>query len=177
MATSSRIILGIDPGTQFTGFGVIEDTGSKFNCIHHGVIRAGIKGHLALRLDIIFSGISALIEKYSPADMAIESIFHAKNAQSALKLGHARGVAMLAGARGNLEIHEYTPRAIKKGITGSGAASKAQVQKMMSLLLGGVIDPKPDAADALAVALYHCHHRPWLKKIRQNPNEQLGGLS
>jgi crossover junction endodeoxyribonuclease RuvC len=148
-------ILGIDPGSRFTGFGIIEINGDRITPIHQGVIKAGT-GEFPQRLGIIFSGIKDLIGEYAPDEMAIETVFVSKNAGSALKLGQARGAAMCAAISLGLPIAEYSPRSIKQAVVGRGGADKVQVQHMITVLLNLKERPVEDAADALAVAL--CHH-------------------
>jgi crossover junction endodeoxyribonuclease RuvC len=148
-------ILGIDPGSRFTGFGIIEINGDRITPIHQGVIKAGT-GEFPQRLGIIFSGIKDLIGEYAPDEMAIETVFVSKNAGSALKLGQARGAAMCAAISMGLSIAEYSPRSIKQAVVGRGGADKVQVQHMITVLLNLKERPVEDAADALAVAL--CHH-------------------
>lgn len=174
MAGVKQRILGIDPGSQNTGFGIIEDNAGKLTCIDAGVIRtittrskSSQESNLAQRLQIIFQNIALLIEQHRPEVMVVESLFHAKNAQSALILGHARGVALLAAAQHQLTLFEYTPRAIKKGLTGNGAAAKDDVARMVRLLLQDSRSLSLDASDALAVAIYHAHLNPWLRQTMQ----------
>ena len=147
-------ILGIDPGSQITGFGVIEYRGLKPLYIASGCIRVA-KVPLFERLVRIYEGLSEVLTEYDPTMVAIEKIFVHKNVSSALTLGHARGVAVLVMAKAALPIFEYTPRQIKKSVVGYGAAEKTQVQEMMRLLLGLSGVPQQDAADALAVAMCH----------------------
>ncbi len=169
-----RRILGVDPGSQVTGFGVIEDRGDTLACLTSGTIRttkarAGDnQTNLPKRLGIIHDGLNQLVSQYRPQIMVVESVFHARNAQSALKLGQARGVALLVGAQHGLEVFEYSPRAVKKGITGSGAATKSQVERMVKVLLHGKVMRSLDATDALALAIYHCHLTPWLRHTKSS---------
>lgn len=150
-----EIILGIDPGTQVTGYGIIR--GEK-KVLDYGCIRPPIKLSPQERYLFIFTGIEYLIEQFAPAALAIETQFVYKNPQSALKLGMARGMAILAAAKKKIDVFEYTPRKAKLAVVGNGAASKEQVQKMVQYLLELPSLPKPeDAADALALALCHAH--------------------
>jgi crossover junction endodeoxyribonuclease RuvC len=151
------IILGIDPGTLVTGYGVIELTGVKMRVIEYGTIESKRIATLPARLKIIFSRLSAVIERAKPDELAIESAFYHKNVQSTLKLGHARGVAMLAGILNDLTAAEYSPREIKRAVVGNGNASKDQVEFMVRALLDLKESDKklPDAYDALAVAIAH----------------------
>lgn len=152
------IILGIDPGSRTTGFGVIEMRGHNPVYIASGCIRCG-EGKVAPRLRIIHDGIQQLFGQYQPSEFAIERAFMGKNADSALKLGQARGVAMVVAALHDLEVFEYAPRAIKQAVTGAGGAEKEQVQHMVATLLKLPGCPQADAADALAVALCHGYQR------------------
>jgi len=150
------IILGIDPGSRITGYGIIEQKGSKCFYLGSGCIRT--KGEtLAPRLNMIFNGISEIIQQYNPTEFAIEQVFMAKNPDSALKLGQARGAAIVAATQADLYVCEYSARQIKQAVVGTGGATKDQVQKMVTqmLLLSGT--PQADAADGLAVAICHAH--------------------
>jgi len=149
-------ILGIDPGSRITGFGLIESDGKSSIHLGHGVLR--LQGEaMPPRLGEIFAGVSRLIEEYHPEAMAIEQVFVAKNPSSALKLGQARGAAICAAMQHGLAVAEYTPTRIKQSVVGSGRADKAQVQHMVRMILGLSEHPSADAADALAVALSHAH--------------------
>lgn len=149
------IILGLDPGSRFTGYALIQKKNSEILHIDNGVIVTTDKKEFSERLKIIFDELTIIIQKYNPMTVAIENIFYAKNVQSALKLGHARGVTMLACALHNLPITEYSPTTIKQAVTGSGHADKLQIQKMVKILLKLPQAPEENAADALAVALCH----------------------
>lgn len=149
-------ILGIDPGSRITGYGVIESNGMQSRHIQSGVLRLQDQD-LALRLGQIFAGLSRIIEACRPQMVAIEQVFVAKNPASALKLGQARGAAICAAANSKLEVTEYTPTRIKQAVVGTGHAEKEQVQHMVSLILKLQDKPTSDAADALAVALCHAH--------------------
>jgi len=149
-------VLGIDPGSQRTGFGVLDDKGGRPVYVACGVIVA-LSGTIPERLNRIFSGVTEVIENYRPDVCAVERVFFAHNADSALKLGQARGVVLVAASRANLAIYEYTALQIKKASVGVGHAAKAQVQHMMRALLGLSALPSPDAADALACAICHMH--------------------
>ena len=148
-------ILGIDPGSIKTGYGVIEREGRAFRLVTAGVIRPKAGEDLYVRLSVIFDGLIGVIAETQPQLVAVESVFTHKNAQSALVLGHARGVALLAAARAGLPLHEFPPATVKKSITGAGAAEKAQVAFMVRRILAVPEGDKlaEDAADALAVAL------------------------
>ena len=152
------IILGVDPGTLITGYGIIRKNGASLSVLDVGVIRIPPTDSMPLRLRRIYSELSRLIEKFHPDEFAIETAFYSKNAQSALKIGQARGVSMLAGVNFEVPVSEYSPREIKKSVVGNGAASKEQVQFMVARLLELAEVPQPaDAADALAIAICHIH--------------------
>jgi len=154
MDNSPIIILGIDPGTRITGYGLIRVVPGKIEAIDYGCIRPPPSLPLAGRYRIIFDAIEQLIHKYRPHRMAIETQFVLKNAQSAIKLGMARAMAMLAAVRGDVELHEYAPTRAKQAVVGNGGASKEQVQRMIASLLKLSQLPEPeDAADALALAI------------------------
>lgn len=147
-------IIGIDPGSRLTGYGVIEVADRKVHYVASGCINAQ-QGELPERLGIIYRGITQIIEDFSPSQFAIESIFMAKNASSALKLGQARGVAIAAGVAKDLPVFEYAAREVKKATVGTGRANKEQVAHMVRVLLKLPGIPQADAADALAIALCH----------------------
>ncbi len=149
------MVLGIDPGSRATGYGVVRGHGQELKCVGAGVIRAATDGTFFQRLDRIYSGVTSIIEEYSPSVCAVEDMFFARNAKSALKLGHARAAAVLAAVHCGLPVYEYTPLQVKKAVVGYGRADKTQVQRMVSLLLGLGSAPASDAADALAVAICH----------------------
>ena len=154
-------IFGIDPGSGRTGYGCVETDGRVVRLVTCGAITAAAGDAFPERLARIHRGLSALLAGCAPDCVAIESVFHASNARSALKLGHARGVAMLAAVEFGCPVVEYTPAAIKRAVVGYGRAQKHQVQQMIKLLLGLVHPPAPhDAADALAVAICHLHSMP-----------------
>ncbi len=167
MATSnSRTIriLGIDPGSQITGFGVIDMEGNHAKHIAYGVIR--VKGEsLGEKLHLIFSEVCNLIVEYNPNEAAIEKVFMHRNADSALKLGQARGAAMIAFVEHRLDVFEYTANQVKQATVGKGHAAKQQVQHMVKILLCLDEEPKVDAADALAIALCHGHSREGLLRM------------
>lgn len=151
-------IFGIDPGSVITGYGVIERHGGRLVHIDNGVIRPPAAATHAARLVQIHAALLTLLGHFAPAVVAIEEVFVAKNAQSALRLGQARGVAILATSQAGLLIHEYSSRAVKQAITGYGNATKEQIQKMTARLLHLREPATTDAADALAVAITHAHH-------------------
>ncbi len=157
MQKTSKIILGIDPGTIVMGYGLIAVTGHDVTLLELGVLKPGKVKDGYKKLQLIFNTVSGLITKYQPTDFAIEAPFFGKNVQSMLKLGRAQGVAIAAAMRHGLEVTEYSPKKVKQSITGNGNADKEQVMKMLKTLLNFKESPKQfDATDALAVAL--CHH-------------------
>ena len=157
------LILGIDPGSRITGYGVINCVGNKNEYVASGCIR--IKGdELPERLQQVYAGVSEVIELYCPQEFAIEQVFMARNADSALKLGQARGVAIVAGTNAELPVYEYAARKVKQSVVGKGSADKVQVQHMVSHILKLPGLPQSDAADALAIALCHAHTRTSLVK-------------
>jgi len=154
-------IFGIDPGSERTGYGCVETDGGRHRLIVCGAITARAAQGFPERLANIHRELTALLAECRPDCVAIENLFHATNARSALKLGHARGVAMLAAVEAGCPIAEYTPTEIKRAVVGYGRAEKHQVQEMIKLLLGLETAPSPhDAADALAVAICHLHSVP-----------------
>jgi crossover junction endodeoxyribonuclease RuvC len=151
-------VFGIDPGSERTGYGCIETDGSRHRLVVCGALAAPAKSAFPERLHVIHAGLSALLEECRPDCVAIENVFHARNVRSALKLGHARGVALLAASRSGVPIAEYTPAEIKRAVVGFGRAEKQQVGQMVKLLLGLEAAPSPhDAADAVAIAICHIH--------------------
>jgi crossover junction endodeoxyribonuclease RuvC len=156
VADSVRI-LGIDPGSQVTGFGIVDIVGNRTTAVEWGSIRTG--GEHAARLRNIFLGVGQIVREYRPAEIAIERVFLSRNADSALKLGQARAAAICATFEVSVPIYEYSARHIKKAVVGSGSAEKDQVQRMVQMILG-VRDPiAADAADALAAAICHANER------------------
>lgn len=151
-------ILGIDPGSRITGFGIVDAEGARVRYIASGAIRTEERD-FPLRLRCIFENLSSVIEQYRPEAMAIEQVFVQRNVDSALKLGQARGAAICAGVLRDLPVAEYTPAEIKQAVVGSGGASKEQVQFMVRALLALQGQLQADAADALAVALCHGQRR------------------
>jgi crossover junction endodeoxyribonuclease RuvC len=150
------VIIGIDPGSRVTGYGLVEKRGSGIVYIGSGAIRVRAKDPMPARLAEIKRGLDEVIREFRPAEMAIEDVFVAKNPKSALKLGQARGVAILAGAEAGLEIFEYAPREVKGSVTGAGSAHKSQVGAMIVRLLRPDHEPScEDETDALAVAFCH----------------------
>ncbi len=149
-------VLGVDPGSRRTGFGIVDDQGGRPAYVACGVV-VTISGTMAERLHRIFAGLTEVVEHYRPDACAVERVFLARNPDSALKLGQARGAALAALAGAGLDVHEYTALQIKKATVGVGHADKGQVQHMIRALLGLSARPSADAADALACALCHLH--------------------
>ncbi len=158
-------ILGIDPGSQSTGYGVIDTEVHHAKYITHGNIK--IQGdHLSDKLQLIFRDLTAIMQTFRPTECAIETVFMHRNADSALKLGQARGAAITACAEQNLAVFEYTANQVKQATVGKGHAAKNQVQHMVKVLLCLPHAPQADAADALAVALCHCHSREGILRMQ-----------
>jgi len=154
-------IFGIDPGSDRTGYGCVETDGSRHRLVAFGAIACPARASFPDKLLVIHSHLVALIAQWRPDCAAIENVFYATNVRSALKLGHARGVAMLAAVEAGLPVAEYSPAEIKRAVVGYGRAEKQQVGRMVQLVLGLDAPPSPhDAADALAVAICHAHSQP-----------------
>ncbi|HKG12868.1 MAG TPA: crossover junction endodeoxyribonuclease RuvC [Pyrinomonadaceae bacterium] len=165
-------VLGIDPGSETTGWGVVEGDVRRYAAVDFGTVRANARERFAARLLKISVGVEKLIEKFRPDVCAVEEAFFAVNAKTALKLGHVRGVVLLAAERAGVEIAEYAPRLIKQTVVGYGAAEKQQVQEMVRVLLKLREAPTPfDASDALGVAITHIHHAgaPRAEKTKPPP--------
>jgi len=151
-------VFGIDPGSARTGYGCVQTDGTRHQLIACGAINIPLSHPFPNKLHTIHAELSTLLARHAPDCVAIENLFHAVNARSALKLGHARGVAMLAAVEAGLAIVEYTPAEVKQSVVGYGRAEKTQVQSMVQLILGLAAPPSPfDASDALAVAICHIH--------------------
>lgn len=152
------IVLGIDPGTATTGYGIVEIAGGRLSALDYGAIRTTPDQSASHRLRQIYESVSTLMVRVSPTCLAVEQLFFNKNVQSALPVGQARGVVLLAAAMNGLEVAEYTPLQVKQAVVGYGRAEKQQVQHMVKALLNLDRIPKPDdAADALAIAICHAH--------------------
>ncbi len=160
MMSTIRFILGIDPGLRHTGWGVIGQSGNRLTYVAAGRISPDPDVAMAERLRVLAHNLSAIIERHKPQDAALEETFVNRNAASALKLGQARGVAMLAAAQAGLKVTEYSANRVKQSVTGYGHAEKNQIQAMIGVLLPGAGRLTADAADALAVAICHAHHGP-----------------
>lgn len=156
MAAEPRRILGIDPGSVITGFAVIDARGDRLVHVDSGCIQVG-RGEFPDRLRRIYEGIGAVVERLAPTEVAVERVFVARNADSAIKLGQARGAAICGALKGALPVHEYSASEIKQAVVGSGRAAKEQVQHMVAMLLGIRDALQSDQADALAVAVCHAH--------------------
>ena len=163
-------IFGIDPGSERTGYGCVETDGSRHRVVICGAIRTPAVGSFPDKLLAIHRQLTLLLAECRPDGVAIENLFHAVNVRSALKLGHARGVAMLAAVEAGLPVSEYTPAEIKRAVVGYGRAEKHQVQHMVKLILGLAEVPSPhDAADALAVAICHVHAHGLARAVATMP--------
>lgn len=170
------LILGVDPGSIKTGYGVISHVSGKASYLASGVIRMHPGTELAERLHTIFSSLVEIIEHYQPQQMAVEQVFMAKNASGALKLGQARGAAIVAGTHYRLPVAEYEARKVKQAVVGNGAADKAQVQHMVRTLLKLPQCPQEDAADALAVAICHANTEAHLIRVAGSRQFRRGRL-
>jgi crossover junction endodeoxyribonuclease RuvC len=149
------LLLGVDPGSRVTGYGLVEKKQSRMICIHAGTIAPPANLPLYQRIHKIFESMVGIISRYQPTQMAMEDIFFSKNVKSALKIGHARGAVMIAAAQCGLEVFEYTPLEIKKAVVGYGRATKEQVRSMVEVILSLRKTPPLDASDALATAICH----------------------
>lgn len=160
-------VLGIDPGSETLGWGVVEGAGLKYSLVDFGTVRSNAKQAFSKRLQRVYQGVEEVVDKYSPDVLAIEDTFYAVNVGVALKLGQVRGVMLLLAEQRGIEIAEYSPRLIKQTVVGYGAAEKHQVQEMVKLLLRMKTIPTPhDAADALAIAICHFHHAGMKSKLK-----------
>ena len=157
MSIGSTRILGIDPGLRHTGWGLVEQTGTRLCHLENGEIAVSVKGSLAERLAILFDALEGLVARIRPDTAAVEQVFVNRDAAQSLKLGQARAVALLVPARARVPVAEYAPNLVKKSVVGAGHADKAQIHFMVSRLLPGAAIEGPHAADALAVAITHAH--------------------
>ena len=158
-------IIGIDPGSQKTGYGIVDYLGNRLRYVHSGCIHLGSTRPLPERLLLLSKGLEATLKEFHPEQGSVEKIFFGKNAQSALTLGHARGVVLLQLISAQLPIHEYTPLEVKQSVVGVGRASKEQIQHMVKILLNQKSrELQEDEADALAVAITHAHSNTYLQK-------------
>jgi crossover junction endodeoxyribonuclease RuvC len=152
-------ILGIDPGLRRTGWGVVEITGNRLSYIGCGSVTTNERHDLAMRLLAIHDGLMRILDEFHPDEAAVEATFVSKDARATLKLGQARGIAMVVPARAGVPVAEYAPNLVKKSIVGAGHGDKAQVRMMIGVLLPKADPASDDAADALAIAVTHAHHR------------------
>ncbi len=161
-------VLGIDPGSETLGWGVVDGSGLKYSLVDFGTVKSSPKEAFSKRLLKIYEGVEAVIEKFQPDVVSVEEAFYATNVKVALKLGQVRGVVLLLGEKAGLEISEFAPRLIKQTVVGYGNAEKHQVQEMVRLLLKMKTVPQPhDAADALAIAICHFHHAGAIDRIKK----------
>lgn len=158
-------VIGIDPGLRHMGWGVISVDGPRLVHLGNGVVKSG-EGSLAERLCRLFDGLSEIVARFAPETAAVEETFVNKDGHGTLKLGQARGIALLVPARAGLEVAEYAPNAVKKAVVGVGHAAKEQVGHMVRMQLPGVVLVGPDAADALAIAICHAHHAGTARRTR-----------
>lgn len=156
------IVLGIDPGTKTTGFGLVAKNGSRLKLIEAGAINTKVSAPLAVRLAQVYQGLTQILDRHSPDSVSVEDLFFAKNARSASRLGHVRGVALLAAAMAGLDVYEYPPASIKMSVVGYGRADKQQVALMVKQLLNTREKFALDATDALAAAICHLNQTPAL---------------
>ncbi|HEX8652432.1 MAG TPA: crossover junction endodeoxyribonuclease RuvC [Pyrinomonadaceae bacterium] len=161
-------VLGIDPGSETTGWGVVEGDGRRYRLVEYGTVKASPRERFAARLLKVSDGIEAVIARFEPDACAVEEAFFAVNVKTALKLGQVRGVVLVAAERASLDIFEYSPRLIKQTVVGYGNAEKHQVQEMVRVLLSLASVPSPhDASDALAIAICHFHHAGVSTRIQE----------
>jgi crossover junction endodeoxyribonuclease RuvC len=158
-APAGVTVLGLDPGTRHFGWGVVTRVGSRLVHVAHGVVSVADEGPLGDRLVAIESALVDVLTRFTPLEVSIESMFYAKDASSASKLAHARGVGLLVAARAGMAVYEYPPARVKRTVTGAGRADKAQVAHMIRVMLGLAATPPADAADALAIAVTHLQGR------------------
>jgi crossover junction endodeoxyribonuclease RuvC len=159
-------LIGLDPGLQRTGWGVVDVGSGRLSHVAHGVVVSDAKTSLAERLRQLFEALGEVLEQWAPREAAVEETFVNKNPTTTLRLGQARAIALLAPAMAGLPVSEYTPNLVKKSIVGNGHAQKQQVAMMVRMLLPAAGEVRDDAADALAVAICHAHHRQTENRIR-----------
>ena len=164
MSTTIRV-LGVDPGLRRTGWGIVAVTGNALAFVAAGTVRAPLDGELAGRLVALYEGLAEIVRAFAPDEAAVEQTFVNKDAAATLKLGNARGIALLVPAQAGLSVAEYAPNAVKKAIVGSGHAEKGQIRAMVRILLPRAEFDSDDAADALAIAICHAHHRQWARTL------------
>jgi crossover junction endodeoxyribonuclease RuvC len=165
-------ILGIDPGTATTGYGIIDVEGNRLRHVDNGIIKTRSSEALPLRLKTIYDGLTSILREFSPEAVAVEQVFLAKNPRAALTLGHSRGSAVLSAVNLGLEVHEYSALQVKSAVVGYGHAGKQQVQQMVKALLNLPEVAQEDAADALAVAICHANSRT-MRRVANNASRSL----
>jgi crossover junction endodeoxyribonuclease RuvC len=170
-------LLGLDPGLQRTGWGVIEVLGNRLHFLEAGIVTTDPAHALAIRLDSLYRGLQEVVVRHRPEAAAVEQTVVNVNADSSLKLGHARGVVLLAAAHAGLDVTEYAAKTVKRAVVGTGAAQKRQVAMMVRMLLPGSGRVSGDAADALAVALCHAHHHSAQTRLLEALAPSTGGLA
>ncbi len=166
-------IIGIDPGLRNTGWGIIETDGVRLSYVDSGVIKPDVDEELAFRLVELYQGLKSILHSFEPQEAAVEQTFVNKDASATLKLGQARGIALLAPAERGIRVAEYAPNAIKKTVVGSGHAEKGQVSAMLGFLLPKAKPKTHDEVDALAIAITHAHHRQVNAKIAEQTKQAL----
>lgn len=159
--TGGGRVIGFDPGLRVTGWGIVDAHSGRLSHVANGELKPDPAGEIADRLAELFVGLTGIVEEFAPDAAAVEEVFVHRSASAALKLGMARGTALVVSANAGLPVAEYTPRSVKKALVGGGGADKAQVQYMVRLLLPGCNPAGADAADALAVAIAHAHRMPF----------------
>lgn len=164
MSEAIRIV-GIDPGLRRTGWGIVDTIGNSLRFVAAGTVRSDDKADLASRLCQLHDGLAAILHAHMPVEAAVEATFVNKDASATLKLGQARGIAMLVPARAGLMVAEYAPNAVKKAVVGAGHADKKQIHLMVKVLMPRAVFDTDDAADALAIAICHAHHRASARRI------------
>jgi crossover junction endodeoxyribonuclease RuvC len=158
-------ILGVDPGLRRTGWGVVAVTGNSLAFVASGTVRAPLDGELADRLAALYRGLSGIVAAWTPDEAAVEQTFVNRDATATLKLGQARGIALVVPSLAGIAVAEYAPNAVKKAVVGAGHAEKAQIRAMVRVLLPKAEFDSDDSADALAVAICHAHHRQWARTL------------
>jgi crossover junction endodeoxyribonuclease RuvC len=168
------LVLGVDPGSNVTGYGLVEQKNNRLSCVDYGIVRPPAKAPFSLRIYHIFKELSDIMGRFGPGDMAVEDLFYAKNAQSSLKLGHARGAIFVAAVQNNVRIYEYSPLEIKKSVVGYGRATKEQVRAMVKMILKLDVEPGLDASDALGTAVCHLHWHRFENVSQLQPGQRSG---
>ncbi len=173
MSKNENLVLGIDPGTAITGYGLVWGEGDDLRLVDYGAITTSSDESLPQRLQEIYHQLTTIIQERQPSSAAVEKLFFSRNVRTALSVGQARGVALLAIANAGITVHEYTPLEVKQAVVGYGRATKEQVQEMVKMLLGLDSVPQPDdAADAIAIAICHLHSAR-MKNLIQAQNSKL----